>query len=354
MICAVSIIAIPTLQMRYSEDMIINLKSKCPACMSQGEVMSKIDSSEAASHFKNDTSSSEDFRNLRLHIEQLWKSNSCLRRKCGSCHLIFADPFTAGDSFFYNLAHSSHVYPKNRWEYSVTLNHIRNLFDSNFHLLEIGAGKGEFLVEVLSQGIFAENLLAIEFDKVGAGKIRDLGIACLEVDLRNADLSGSPGFSAIVMFQVFEHLDDLDSFLKILVSLLKDRGKVVVSVPNNRRIEFIEKSLGFIDMPPNHVATWNDEALRIIFERNHLTMKHFEVESAKFLAFAYTIIYYSILKRRQGGTGLEKRFLGFKSRKLRIVTFAAFSIFHLFFRLPALLKFNSNLGGSQLAVFEKS
>jgi SAM-dependent methyltransferase len=325
----------------------------CPACLNEAKVFSVLSSLEATSHFKDRASSIEEFKDLQEHIENLWQSDTCLRRRCDNCNLIFVDPFVAGDSFFYNLAQSSHVYPKNRWEYSVAIDNIGTLFDANFNLLEIGAGRGEFLVEVLSHGVPADHLLAIEFDKVGAKTIRELGIKCLEVDLRKAALPKSVGFSAIVMFQVFEHLDDLDSFLEILVSLLQDQGKVIVSVPNSMRIKFVEESIGFIDMPPNHLTTWSQESLEVLFNRNHLKMKYFEVEKANFLDFVYQLIYYSILKRRQNGTQLEKRILSLRMRKLRILVFAFFAFFHVFYRFSKILQFNLKLGGSQLAVFEK-
>lgn len=325
----------------------------CPACLSETESFSVLSSLEATNHFKDGATSITDFEDLQEHIENLWESDTCSRRHCDNCNLIFVDPFVAGDSFFYNLAQSSHVYPKNRWEYQVAIDNIKTLFDTNFNLLEIGAGRGEFLIEVLSQGVPTDRLLAIEFDKVGARTIRNLGIKCLEVDLREAELSKSAGFSAIVMFQVFEHLDDLDSFLEIVVSLLQDQGKFVVSVPNNIRIKFIEGSIGFIDMPPNHLTTWSQEALEVLFRRNHLKMKYFEVEDASFLGFVYQLIYYSILKRRQDGTQLEKRFLSLRMRKLRVLVFAFFAFFHVFYRLPKMLQFSLKLGGSQIAVFEK-
>lgn len=326
----------------------------CPACLNETKVFSVLSSLEATSHFKDRASSIKEFEELQEHIENLWESDTCFRRHCHNCNLIYVDPFVAGDSFFYNLAHSSHVYPKNRWEYELAIDCIRTLFDTDFNLLEIGAGRGEFLIKVLSHGVPVDRLLAVEFDKVGAKTIRDIGIKCLEVDLRKAALSKPEGFSAIVMFQVFEHLDNLDSFLEILVPLLQDRGKVIVSVPNSMRIKFVEDAIGFIDMPPNHLTTWSQEALKVLFNRNHLTMKYFEVENANFLDFVYQLIYYSILKRRYDGTQLEKRFLSLRARKLHILIFAFFTFFHVFYRLPKILQFNLKLGGSQIAVFEKS
>ena len=329
------------------------IQSSCPACLSETHVFSVLSSLDATRHFKAGGTSIRDFELLRRYIENLWKSDSCLRRICDNCNLIFADPFVAGDSFFYNFAQSSHIYPKDRWEYRIAIDKMKSQFDGNFSLLEIGAGTGEFLLEVLKHGLSKNHLLAIEFDNVGVNTITNLGINCLQVDLREAGFPKSERFSAIVMFQVFEHLDDLDTFLESIVQLLQHNGNFVVSVPNYQRILFMESAVGFIDMPPNHLTTWSREALDALFKRHGLKMDFFEIENAQFLDFMYQVIYYSILKRRQAGSEFEKRILSLRPRKLRILFFVVLSLFHFFYRFPKLLQFNSKLGGSQVAIFKK-
>jgi SAM-dependent methyltransferase len=267
--------------------------------------------------------------------------------------LKFSTPFKAGDALFYNLAHPSHVYPKNRWEYDYAISVIRSKMDKEFSLLEIGAGSGVFLRKIIDCGVPANKLLAIEFDDGASQSIGSIGVDCLKVDIRKTALLSDKKFSAVAMFQVFEHLDDLDSFLMSVKNVLRDHGLIIVSVPNSERTEFLEGTLGFIDMPPNHLTTWNHQSLKILFARHNLRMKHYEIEKANFFSFAYQLIYYSILTRRQIGTKLEKKLFGIKARGLRIFFFAMFAIPHFILKIPILLQFSTKFGGSQLAIFEK-
>ena len=45
------------------------------------------------------------------------------------------------------------------------------------------------------------------------------------------------------MFQVLEHMDGLNELMNKLRSILDDDGVILVSVPNNKRIEFNELML---------------------------------------------------------------------------------------------------------------
>jgi len=331
-----------------------HLESKCPACLSQSMLLGEVTSDAATRHFKDEVSTPDDFRKLKNLIEELWNGNRCSRRKCLNCSLIFSDPFSAGDSRFYNLAHSSHVYPRNRWEYKVALDNIPTLGDDSFTLLEIGAGRGEFLRDVIRQGVPPEKLFAIEFDEVGLNVITSLGIHCANHDVRKAEILIGKRFKVITFFQVFEHLDDLDSFILTLYKMTEADGIVILSVPNNLRTEFMEKAIDFIDMPPNHLSTWNREALKFVFERNNFKMKYFETQRATRFNFYYQLIYYSILMRRQNGARFEKKLLGLRMRKLRIIFFASFAIWHVVAKIPKFFEFDKNLGESQLAIFQKA
>lgn len=334
-------------------DMSLIQQSKCPACHSESETIGEVEVEVAAQHFKSQESTPKEYLKLKSHIENLWQTKSCKRNRCLNCKLVFSTPFIAGDAFFYNLAHPSHVYPKNRWEYDCAISEIQSMLDEEFSLLEIGAGNGEFLRRIMDFGVSVNRLLAIEYDDLGSKSIKSLGIDCLKVDIRKSEIARDKKFKVVAMFQVFEHLDALDTFLVSVRNILWDHGLVIVSVPNGHHTEFIEKILGFIDMPPNHLTTWNYESLKFLFARHNFKLKHFQIEKASFFSFAYQLIYYSILTRRQFGTQIEKKLLGIKKRGIRIFFFALFAMPHFVLRFRAMIKFNPSLGGSQFAIFEK-
>jgi 2-polyprenyl-3-methyl-5-hydroxy-6-metoxy-1,4-benzoquinol methylase len=74
-------------------------------------------------------------------------------------------------------------------------------------------------------------------------------------------------FDYIVLFQVLEHIDKFENLLQNIHYLLKNNGKLIISVPNGESVLIQEKYFPGIDMLPNHVNKWNEKSLKIALNK---------------------------------------------------------------------------------------
>jgi len=233
----------------------------CPACGSQTISFSHtFNSYEAAKHL---SSEKQKLSELRLHIESLWGRDKCSYYVCDACTLFFAHPFIAGDGKFYEIVYSiPDSYPNWKWEFQITyekLIHIRKQKDiSDSYLLEIGAGKGVFVDKISLNIIKKENILCTEYSQVGKRKILDFGVNCLDTEITiNKYPQLKNKFDYVCMFQVLEHLSNLDSFFITINDITKKDATLFIGVPNNLHREFFERNGLFEDFPPTHITRWN-------------------------------------------------------------------------------------------------
>lgn len=81
------------------------------------------------------------------------------------------------------------------------------------------------------------------------------------VDLKDLSLTHREFFSAVCMFQVFEHLADFKDVLDLCRRLLRPDGTLFISVPYGKAMIEKEIATGLPDMPPYHVAKWDPNHL---------------------------------------------------------------------------------------------
>jgi hypothetical protein len=61
----------------------------------------------------------------------------------------------------------------------------------------------------------------------------------------------------VTFFDVFEHLDDHESFIGRVQDLLKDGGYIAMSMPYRKHAEWFMRA----DVPPRHLTRWDRTAL---------------------------------------------------------------------------------------------
>lgn len=258
--------------------------SICPLCSCKsGTILQTFNSKSTVSHLNGDVLyEKSDF--IKKHVEKLWKTDTCYFILCDNCKLSYASPFIAGDQIFYQTVYDqSSKYPKWKWEFDTTFNKIKRLASiSSSTLLEIGAGNGSFVKKLSQTTIDPNNILTTEFSTIGKSAIEKLGIKCIEAELWDICLTeNKEKFEFICMFQVLEHMSNLEKVFKSLSFLAKKNGHIFIAVPNNYNRELFE-SIGLIeDIPPTHISRWNQQSFNFAANKYGWKILEHEVEPNK-------------------------------------------------------------------------
>jgi len=327
------------------------VQRNCPVCFSgSAYILWTVSSRQAAQHFVLKEADKEKFLELAEHIKGLWGQDSCEVVLCDNCGFCYSNPYLAGDKLFYTLAHSRSNYPAWKWEYQKTYEVLAKSSKPQYRLLEIGAGDGAFAQRIAQDLISKENILCTEFSEYGRQRIQQRGIRCLSEDIR--DLSGNNfegQYDIICMFQVLEHMDQLDILFQKLNHLTRPGGRLFISVPNSKRIQFNELNGALVDMPPNHIGRWNKRCLEEIARRSGFQVVEHEVEKLNFITAAKAFLTYFFLQNAKRAGSLANRICAIKNPRLRKFMQACGAAFYSLKALPALSRITPDTGMSQWA-----
>jgi SAM-dependent methyltransferase len=251
--------------------------SPCPICRGTGSYqVASYQADEAAQAFAPRRLAPDRHTELSRKLSALWHNAPCILCRCDSCDFIYAAPFVSGDAEFYHLAFPDASYPRQKWEYDRTRQALRECKFVEPSLLEIGAGNGAFLKQLLKDGWSPGNLQAFEFSSSGRADIERMCINCLTTDLRSVDVSST--FDVVCMFQVLEHLDDYDGIFEVLERIVRPGGHLFIATPNGAWIALNERRHLLLDMPPNHISRWSAASFAALGRRSGWHLEECELE----------------------------------------------------------------------------
>jgi SAM-dependent methyltransferase len=69
-------------------------------------------------------------------------------------------------------------------------------------------------------------------------------------------------YDTIALFQVLEHIKDISSFFEHARELLKSKGKLIISVPNNNPYLYVFDKYHTLNLPPHHMGLWTGRSLK--------------------------------------------------------------------------------------------
>ncbi|WP_291367893.1 class I SAM-dependent methyltransferase [Cyclobacterium sp.] len=191
----------------------------------------------------------------------------CIKTK----YRFFYPFYIIGDEFFYKDLSSKKInYYHERWEHKIALNYATE----GENWLEIGSGNSSFLKELSKMGVVATGL---EFNREEAAKPDDRKFQVINTDFFSFS-SEDFKYDTIALFQVLEHIQDISLFFKHTRKLLKDEGKLIISVPNNNPYLYVFEKLHTLNLPPHHMGLWTGDSLAKVGDLFGFKMLHLRFE----------------------------------------------------------------------------
>lgn len=151
--------------------------------------------------------------------------------KCNNCGIVFTDPIPNDLSNHYDTNYRKY----NRltmnvlsFFYKIRTKKWMKLFSNPERVLEIGCGNGMMLNEFKINGW---EVSGVERN-INVSNNAELNYG---INLYTPDIYVIPNnfkFDLIILFQVLEHVDDIESLLKKLQLILNPNGKIIIGVPN--------------------------------------------------------------------------------------------------------------------------
>lgn len=329
-------------------------KFNCPVCGNNSyKILYEVTNEQSAKHFIPNQSSKK-YTQLSQHLLKLWGKNKCQVLECQNCGFGYANPYMGGDKIFYDLAYQRTGYPKWKFEFEETFNSIskiieNTIIDSNSQLnfLEIGAGDGSFTKKILSK-LPSTRITATEYSEYGIEQLKKMGITVYPIDFRQKSEEWSQKFSIVCLFQVLEHLDNMEFTFNVLNSITKNKAHLFISVPNQKFINFNESNGALLDMPPNHIGRYNKKTFELIAEKFGWTINDYKVEDSDFELFLNKFTLYKYLRDIQNDNTIEN-FLS-KNKIIKKISLP-FRLYYLKIKFKKLIFENyKEVGGSALWV----
>lgn len=228
---------------------------QCPGCGSpEAHVELTLTSVEAADYFVRAWSEPKIHSQLVECIGSIWDSEEARIVNCASCGLRSSDPFVSGTGEFFSLVYgqrdSVQPYPAWRWEFQWTRSLVQSTSGTVF---DVGAGDGAFQRCLIDAGIAPSRLYASEYNSDARQALVELG-----VNATGADLTELPpaSHSVVCGHQVIQHLANLDGVFRAFDALTSPDGLVALAVSNGIHKARQAAAGGLMDMPPNHISTW--------------------------------------------------------------------------------------------------
>jgi 2-polyprenyl-3-methyl-5-hydroxy-6-metoxy-1,4-benzoquinol methylase len=206
--------------------------------------------------------------------------------KCSNCNFIFCMTIFSQEQFIkvyddlYNKENSEYQrHSKTEFDQIVNEQVLkigfnrsklikRNILKLNCQsVLEIGSGIGLIGAYIRSKN---DNIdyIGIELDKEAFHKSQELKLNTINGDFREMDKIDRQ-FDVIMLWEVIEHLQDLNVFMELAYKKLNVNGRIILSTPNYNKIvnyPIRGKDQLFQDEPPVHLNFFTIASIKNVFD----------------------------------------------------------------------------------------
>ena len=121
-------------------------------------------------------------------------------------------------------------------------------------VLDIGCGIGNFLVRAREK---TAEVYGLELSRAASDICQSKGLRVHNELIEEHAIGNESFYDVVVMFQVLEHISDIEQFINACLKVLKPGGKLVIGVPNNEPYFSGYDKFCTLNLPPHHMGLWN-------------------------------------------------------------------------------------------------
>jgi 2-polyprenyl-3-methyl-5-hydroxy-6-metoxy-1,4-benzoquinol methylase len=229
----------------------------CPLCGEYPKYIDKVAVQEISKLYE---------RKYEYDISPLFEDTQELHYlQCVKCGLKYFDPIVTGDDNFYRQLQNEPWYylHADKFEYIFSAKYVKR----NDKVLDIGSGRGVF-----KQYIDCDYYQGLDFSSKAVELAKSDRTNVQSISIQEHCIEKSAFYDVIVLFQIIEHIQDVDTFIKSSIKALKENGYLIIATPDNDG--FIKDVANFyLNLPPHHVLHWNEEALIFIAQKYNLSIE---------------------------------------------------------------------------------
>ncbi|MFH1459866.1 MAG: class I SAM-dependent methyltransferase [Candidatus Omnitrophota bacterium] len=168
---------------------------------------------------------------------------------------------------------------------------IKQYHPKGMKILEVGCGWGGFLhslPKTFQKSGIEINKQAYQYIK---DNYQDIEIYNTKIDNSICSKNEFGEFDIIVMWHVFEHIDNVDSFMKGLSCLLAKNGVLILEIPNRNSLGFnLTRKFWFHLDTPRHLFFYGYEGMKILLAKYNLKIVEYKSNAIDYfqdLAFSF-------------------------------------------------------------------
>jgi 2-polyprenyl-3-methyl-5-hydroxy-6-metoxy-1,4-benzoquinol methylase len=180
--------------------------------------------------------------------------------QCEECKLKFFDPQLAGgDKFYSELGKLDWYYlhpGKTEYDY------VQKFIKDGDRILDVGAGRGVLYTKIIKKVEYT----GLELSTKAVELAKEAGINVKQEDLLIHAEEHKSFYNMVCLFQVLEHLTEVDKFIKSIRLTLKSGGLFIIAVPNNDGFISYLPNYSF-NLPPHHTILWTKTSLKFLAKK---------------------------------------------------------------------------------------
>ncbi len=189
---------------------------------------------------------------------------------CSRCNLGFFDPMATGDKKLYEqLQQFDWYYMSDKPEYSLAKKYLPR----SGKVLEVGSGKAAF-AEIVGK----DRYVGLEFNDEAISRAKSISVTLIKESIESYAARCPNQYSAVVSFQVLEHVSNPAAFVQGCVDSLQVGGHLILAVPNHDGICGLAQN-SILDLPPHHVSHWSDKTMHYLAKQYDLEMVAIDFEN---------------------------------------------------------------------------